>query len=204
MSDAISSQSLSEDIAFVRALAVEGQQGPFRGEVSLAAGLIWGTASLYSWSVVSRLWDPPGGMASAGWVWGVAALAFCLVGVPLRLYRARADGNRVAAAAWGGVGLACWTINAAIALAAWRMHSWVVLAVIPPMIMALYGGGWMVSAVAFRQPWQKWIGSFSLLASLALGAVAGQIEEYLLFALALYLLAALPGLIAVIRDRNKA
>jgi hypothetical protein len=205
MTDAVQSQSLSEDIAFVRALAVEGQQGPFRGEISLAAGLIWGSASIYSWSVVSHLWAaPPGGMASAGWVWAVAAVAFGLVGVPLKMYGARTNTNRVAAAAWGGVGLACWTIAAATALAMWRTHQGIIGTIIPPVIMALYAGGWLVSAVVFRQPWQKWIGGLSMLASLLLGFIAGQVEEYLVFGLALLLLMGLPGLVTVVRARGKA
>ena len=52
MSDAVHNPSISEDIAFLRALAVEGQKTPFRGEVSLAAGLIWGSASLFTWAML--------------------------------------------------------------------------------------------------------------------------------------------------------
>jgi hypothetical protein len=205
MTDAVQSQSLSEDIAFVRALAIEGQQGPYRGDISLAAGLIWGSASIYSWSVVSHLWaTPPGGMASASWAWAVAAVAFGLVGVPLKIYGTRPNTNRVAATAWSAVGLACWTIAAATALAVWRTHQGIITTLIPSVIMALYAGGWLVSAVACRQPWQKWLAVLSLLASLLLGFMAGQAEEYLVFGLALLLLMGLPGLVTVVRARGQA
>ena len=210
MSDAVHSQSLTpqsltEDIAFIRGLAEEGRKTPYRGGISLAAGLIWGTASLYGWAVTAGLWsNPPGGLASAGWIWLVATMAFAIAGVPLRIYRTGPGCNRTAAAAWGGVGLACLTVSAGMGLAAWRMHQGAVMALLPPMIMALYGGGWLVGAVAFRAPWQRWVGGLCLLSSLVLAYVAAQPVEYLLFALSLYGLAALPGLIAVLRPQPNA
>jgi hypothetical protein len=202
MSD--TTHTLRDDIAFVRALAEEGRQTPFRGEISLAAGVIWGSASLYSWSVASQVWHPPGGMSSVGWSWAVAAVAFILVGIPLHLYKVQPDTNRVAAAAWSGVGLACWTISLGAGIAMWRTHQYAMGAMVPPMIMALYGAAWLVCAVAFRAPWQRWVGVLSLLSSLALAFTAARVEEYLVFALSLYLLAGLPGLFAVLRDRAKA
>ena len=220
MSDAVHAQSpspsaLSEDIAFIRALAEEGRKTPFRGGVSLAAGLIWGSAALYNWSVFSGLWKSSGGAvgadwwnapgaASAGWSWLVAAVAFAIVGVPLRIYKSRPGGNRTAAAAWGGVGLACWVVSFAVVIAAVHTHQGIIFTILPPMIMALYGGAWLVSAVAFRAPWQRWVGALSLLSSLLLAYTAGQAIEYLVFALSLYGLAGLPGLVAVLRPQSNA
>ena len=220
MSDAVHSQSpspsaLSEDIAFIRALAEEGRKTPFRGGVSLAAGLIWGTASLYNWSVFSGLWNSSGrpvgadwwnapGATGANWSWLAAAVAFALVGIPLRIYKSRSCGNRAAAAAWGGVGLACWVVSFAVIIAGVHTRQGIIFTILPPMIMALYGGAWMVSAVAFRAPWQRWVGVLSLLSSLLLAYTAGRPIEYLVFALSLYALAGLPGLVAVLRPQAKA
>jgi len=198
MSDAVQPQSLSDDIAFVRALAVEGQKTPFRGEISLVAGLIWGSASLCSWAVFEKLISTPANISE---IWGGAAILFAAAGFPLGMYRRRAGTNRVAAAAWGGVGLACWTMFAATALAIWRSHAWMIGAFMPSMIMALYGAGWMVGAVAFRAPWQRWISFACLIVALLLGATVGRPEEFLIFAVALYGLMGLPGLLAVMRAR---
>ena len=198
MSDAVQHPSVSEDIAFLRALAVEGQKTPFRGEVSLAAGLIWGTASLYSWGVMEKLVGPPGNF---GWIWGSAAILFAAAGIPLGIYQRRAGTNKVAAAAWLGVGLACWTIAAATGLAIWRSHAWMIGAFMPAMIMALYGAAWMVGAVAFRAVWQRWIAAACFLVALLLGATVGMVEEWLIFAIALYGLMGVPGLLAVLRPR---
>ena len=76
MSDAVQTRSLSEDIAFIRALALEGQSTRYRGEIGLAAGLIWGSASIYDWAVWSKLMPPIGGYGSVGWIWLVALAAF--------------------------------------------------------------------------------------------------------------------------------
>ena len=200
MSDAVQPQSLSEDIAFIRAMAEEGRRTPFRGGVSLTAGLIWGSASLYCWTVAAGLWtNPPGGLASAGWIWLVAAVVFALAGFPLGIYRRAPGAHRAAAAAWGGVGIACWTISAAVIIAAVRTHTGAIFSLLPPIIMALYAGGWMIGAWAFRACWQLWIGGLCLLSSLVLAYFAAQPVEYLLFALALYGLAGLPGLVTVLR-----
>jgi hypothetical protein len=202
MSD--TTHTLRDDIAFVRALAEEGRQTPYRGGISLAAGVIWGSASLYTWGVASQVWRPPGGMSSIGWGWMAAMVTFAIAGMPLGMYRSRPDTNRVAAAAWSGVGLACLTISIGGAIASWRTHQYAIGGMIPPMIMALYGGGWLVGAVAFRAPWQRWVGILCLLSSLALAFTVARAEEYLVFALLLYLLCGLPGLLAVLRDRSKA
>ena len=210
MSDAVHTSSpntLSEDIAFVRALAEEGRNRPWRGGVSLAAGLIWGTASLYSWSVVIKAWASPFGPDSAGWVWLVASLVFAVVGFPLGIYRGRPDTNRTAAAAWGAVGVAIWAVSAAIVIAAVRAHTPAMFALLPPMCMAIYGGAWFMSSVAYKTGWQRWVGGLSVLTSLVLAYVASQPVELLLFALALYGLAGLPGLIAVLgapKSANRA
>ena len=120
------------------------------------------------------------------------------------MYRRSAGTHRIAAAAWGGVGLACWTIIIATGLALWRTHAWMIGHFVPVMIMALYGAAWMVGSVAFRQRWQAWISIACLLVALALGFTLGQPEEYLIFALALYGLMGLPGLLTVIRPQSKA
>jgi hypothetical protein len=202
MSNAASTQSVSDDIAFLRALAVEGQNSRYRGEIGLAAGLIWGTASLYDWAVWTKLIGPIGGYASVGWVWLVALIVFMAVGFPLGMYRR--SGNRAMSAAWGAVGAGCWTITAAIAVAAWRTNQGVMFTLLPPIIMALYGGAWLLSAAVMRRWWMCWVGIGCLLSSLGLAYAVAQPLEYLLFALALYLFAGLPGLVAVLRQHSGA
>lgn len=207
MSDAAPSQSqsasaLSSDIAFIRAMVEEGRQGASRSGIGVAAGLLWGTASLYGWAVWVKVIDPPGGVGAANWSWLVAAVLFMIAGFPLGMYRR--GGNRVAGATWSAVGMACWTLSAVVGIAAWRLHQGVIMTLLPPIVMALYGGAWLICAAAFRTWFLTAVGVLSLLSSLLLAYTVAQPVEYLLFALSLYLLGAGPSFIGVLRSRSAA
>lgn len=199
MSDAAPSRSLSEDIAFIRSMVEEGRRGASKAGISLAAGLIWGTASLYSWAAWTKVIDAPNS-GPGNWSWAIAIVVFALVGIPLGMYRP--TGNRAVGAAWGSVGASCWTITIAIWVAAWRMNAWAMFTLLPPIIMALYGGAWLVCASALRVRWMLWLGVLCLLSSLLLAYTAGQPVEYLVFALSLYAFAGAPGLVGVLRNRE--
>jgi hypothetical protein len=75
---------------------------------------------------------------------------------------------------------------------------------LPPIIMALYGGAWLVCAAAFRARWPAGVGVLCLLSSLLLAYTAAQPVEYLLFALSLYTFASVPGLIGLLHNRRQA
>jgi hypothetical protein len=204
MSDAAPSKSqsastLGSEIAFIRAMVEEGRQGASRYGIGIAAGLIWGTASLYGWAVWTRVIDVPGGVAGANWSWAVALVLFSLAGIPLGMYRR--GGNRIAGAVWAAVGWSCLAISAVISIAAWRLHMGVIVTVLPPIIMALYGGAWLICAAAFRTWFLLAVGVLSLLSSLMLAYAVAQPVEYLLFALSLYLLGAGPSLVGMLRSR---
>ena len=205
MSDAIQSEprgasALSSDIAFIRALVEEGRQGASRSGIGVAAGLIWGTASLYGWAVWTKVIDVPGGIAGANWSWAVALVLFSLVGIPLGMYRR--GGNRVVGAAWAAVGWACLTVSVVVSIAAWRLHMGVIVTLLPPIIMVLYGGAWLICAAAVRTWFLMAVGVLSLLSSLLLAYTVAQPVEYLLFALSLYFLGAGPSLVGVLRSRS--
>src|SRR3569833_1815909 len=105
------------------------------------------------------------------------------------MYRRR--GNRAVGAAWGSVGAACWTITAEIGLADWRTNLGIMWTLLPPIIMALYGGAWLLSAAVMRKWWMCGVGIGCLLSSLAIAYSIAKPVEYLLFGLALYLFAGL-------------
>jgi hypothetical protein len=207
MSDAIQSESrgasaLSSDIAFIRTMVEDGQRGASRYGIGIAAGLIWGSASLYFWAALAKVVDIPGGVAGASWAWPAAMVVFAVAGFPLRMYQR--GGNRVAGAAWSAVGWACLTVSAVVGIAAWRLHMGVIVTLLPPIIMALYGGAWLICAAAFRTWFLLAVGVLSLLSSLLLAYTVAQPVEYLLFALSLYLFGAGPSLAGVLRGRSAA
>jgi hypothetical protein len=197
-----SASALSSDIAFIRDMVLEGQRGASRNGIGVAAGLMWGTASLYVWAAWAKVIDPPGGVAAANWAWPVAMVVFAIAGFPLKMYQR--GGNRVVGAAWSAVGWACLTVSAVVGIAAWRLHQGVLVTLLPPIIMALYGGAWLICAAAVRTWFLLAVGVLSLLSSLLLAYTVAQPVEYLLFALSLYFLGAGPSLVGVLRSRSAA
>jgi hypothetical protein len=180
----------------------DGQRGASRSGIGIAAGLLWGSASLFVWAAWAKVIDVPGGPGPANWAWLVAVVLFMISGFPLGMYRR--GGNRVAGATWGAVGLSCGTLSFVVGIAAWRLHQEVIMALLPPIVMALYGGAWLICATAFRTWFLAAVGVVSLLSSLLLAYTVAQPVEYLLFALSLYLLGAGPSLAGVLRSRAAA
>jgi hypothetical protein len=202
MADA--TQTLREDIAFMRALAEDGGREQARGGLLMGGGLIYAAASLFHWSVFAQLWTPPLGFWSVDVVWLAASALFIALLTVVRLRQPAGSGNRAARTAWVGMSWAIWTICIGIGLAAWRTHDVLVFGLIPPMVLALYAGSWMVAAVVYTAPWARRLGFAALAASLGVAFLAGQASQYLAFAIALLLFAALPGFLFLQRARRAA
>ena len=189
------------DIAWLRSLAAEGAKTPpHGGSILFASGLIWGTAALAHWSIISGLFpvDPAG----FGLVWGVALLVFfAVLTVLTRRLKARGGvetaANRAFGSVWQALGWGIFSLFTSLMLidvgrtGQVRMAEWSLA--IPSIIVAFYGMGWAVSATMLRQRmlWARAIGSFVAAPLLAL--LSGSTVQYLAYAAALYLLMALPG-----------
>lgn len=144
-------QTLKDDIAFMRALAQEGSAVPLLfGGTMVAAGLIFGLASVGHWLMVSGTlkvpspWYLMGNWVAAGAVFGVICTLL------LRRAKSRpgytASVNKATGAAWSGVGFAifaCWAGMTAIGL---TTGDWQVMNMFPVLILALYGAAWFVAA----------------------------------------------------------
>ena len=189
------------DIAWLRSLAEEGAKTPPQGGAILcASGLIWGTASVAHWTIISGLLpvDPAG----YGLVWGVALLVFFATLFVL-IRRLKAQGgvetaaNRAFGSVWSALGWGIFSLFTALMLldvgrtGEANMAEWSLA--IPSIIMAFYGMGWAVSATMLRQRtlWVLAIGAF--IAAPVLALISGSSAQYLAYAAALYLLMALPG-----------
>lgn len=189
------------DIAWLRSLAEEGAKTPPQGGAILfAAGLIWGTASVAHWFIITGLLpvDPAG----YGLVWGVALLVFfATLFVLIRRLKARGGvetaANRAFGSVWSALGWGIFSLFSALILldvgrtgeadlAEWSLA-------VPSIIMAFYGMGWAVSATMLRQRmlWLLAIGAF--IAAPILALISGSPGQYLAYAAAMYLLMALPG-----------
>ncbi len=188
------------DIAWMRRLAEESAGGPVQGaSILFGAGLIYGTASLAHWAVINGAAGLDETSLNAIWI-GATLLFFAVLIVSIvRLRRAggvQTSANRASGTAWASVGWGIFALSVSMAVLVSRMGeaaAMVVFALLPSMIMVFYGSGWAVSAAMQRSRtlWLLAIGSFAAAPVLAL--FAGQAEQYLAYAVALFLLMALPG-----------
>lgn len=189
------------DIAWLRNLAAEGANTPPQGgSILCASGLIWGTASLAHWGIISGL--IPVDSSGYGAVWGIALLVFFVTLIVL-IRRLKSQGGvetaatRAFGSVWQALGWGIFSLFTSLILldvgrsGEANMAEWSL--VIPSFIIAFYGMGWAVSATVLRQKmlWVLAIGSF--IAAPILALLSSSTFQYLAYAAALFLLMALPG-----------
>lgn len=203
-------QSLRDDIAYMKTLAVAGRQGQILGgSILLLTGVIFGTTSFISWAIqLKYLPALPGGI---GLEWGVAVvlhLLALLVLIPAVQRRARAvgagDNSRLFGAVWSSMGLANFVAAAACVAAFARMQDFKMFLGYVPMIMVLYAMGWNISAAISRQRWMRLVALGSALAAVLLGWTIATNAMYLVFGASTFLFMALPGLKLVQRPAAQA
>ena len=188
------------DIAWMRRLAEEGAQAPMRGNSLLMfGGLLYGLASLFHWAIIVGLVPLAENQIWIGWIAATVAYWIILAVTIPRLRRAGVSttANRAAGIAWSGMGWGIFAMFVAMSVLGWRLADEVALeamfALIPSIIMVFYGVGWAVHAEMQRSR-KLWVLSFASFAAAPLLALfAGQAEQYLAYAAALFLLMALPG-----------
>lgn len=192
-------QSLKDDIAFMRALAQEGSATPLLGgSIMVAAGVTFGMAGLVHWAVVSRLLNLPQGVL--GIVWLSALVIF--LGLLMWLRRggdarpgAKSPVNRASGSAFAAMGWTIFIIALAIGILSWRTQSYIPTLIFPPLILGLYGMGWCVAAAMTGKRWIWMTATGSYVAALLVAWLSIDPIVYLVYAGALLLLMALPGLI---------
>lgn len=192
-------QSVHDDIAYMKALAQEGRQAPLLGgRILVTAGLVFGVAAVIHYAINSGLID----MAPVAYLilWGSAMLIFfgALI-VEIRRCEgkpgAQSAGNRAASAGWMGAGLGIFVMSLAIGVIGWKTQSSAVAAVFPPLIFALYGSGWAVSATMSGQKWQWYLAIGCWIATPLIAFLIGSPAMWLGYAAGLFLFALVPGLI---------
>ncbi len=193
-------RSDAADIAWLRNLAEEGAKGPTRGaSIMMAAGLIFGGASLIHWAAASGL--TPGGMALASTVW-LGATVLYLVVMTVLIVRQRGQAvvrtaaNRAMAAAWACIGMGIFALFASLFVNDLTSPSHLgtaVFALVPSIIMVFYGVGWGVTAAMVRSPALWGLAAASFIAAPLLTTLSGDPLQYLAYAACLFGLMALPA-----------
>lgn len=80
-----------------------------------------------------------------------------------------------------------------MAAACWRLQSAAPTVMIAPFVLVIYGIGWAVASMMSDLKWLRWLGVGAFAGAVVMGLLAGSSVQYLAYAAALLLLAALPG-----------
>lgn len=198
------------DIAWMKTLAEEGAKSPpHGGSILFAAGLIFGTASLAHWTVITGLIDAS--PSAYGAIWAAAGVAF-LAALVVLIRRLKAQGgvetaaNRAFGTVWSALGWGIFSLftslmmldlaqSAQADVAAWSLA-------VPSIIISFYGIGWAVSATMLRQKMMWVLAVAAFVAAPALALIAGSAHQYLAYSAALFLLIGLPGYL-LMRDAKR-
>ncbi|QTC91273.1 hypothetical protein [Brevundimonas goettingensis] len=189
----------STDIAWIRSLAEEGANAPLGGgRILMAAGVIYGLASLTQWAAITGL--TPFSVRQSNWIWLAATAVFLLLTLLDKLLLCPAGGvrtaaNRAAQAAWACVGTGIFAMIASIAVVAWKIGptGGALIFLLPSLIMVFYGLGWGVSAAMMRSTRLGALSVASFVSAVIIATMTGSDTQYLAYAVALFALMALPG-----------
>lgn len=191
-------QSVREDIAYIRAVAEDGRRAPLlSGAVLVAAGLLFGGASVGQWLLASGAlnltpWAPLWLWVATGVVFG--AVLFLLLGRARRKPGFHSPGNTAVGAAWSGVGLSIFAVWLSMMALGFATGDWGAMSLMPSVVLAAYGAGWMVGASMSGLKWMNLTALASYAGAAAMGLTARQPEGYLVFAAILALVTVAPGL----------
>ena len=200
-------QSVHDDIAYMKALAQEGRRAPLLGgSILIAAGLIFGLASIVAYGIDSGIINAPS--VAYAFLWGGAGLIFFVV---LMLQIRRTGGrpgansvvNRAGGAGWMGVGLATFFMALAMTVVSWKTGSEVSFMLFPSLIFALYGSGWAVSATMSDQKWQWRLAVACWIAAPLIAFLTGSPLMWLAYAAGLFLFALVPGVLLVRQEPSE-
>lgn len=195
------------DIAWMRKLAQEGADSPFQGgSVLMAAGLAFGGASMLQWLMASDVFPMSPLATPILWLGTVAIFLLIVFTRSTRLKgRPVTAANRASSAVWTGVGWGVFAYCAATAAVGARLESGeIVAAMIPSGVLVLYGLGWAVTAAMHRSRLLGGLAAASFVAAPLVGLLSGDPRQLLAYAVALLLLAAVPGGIMMRRARQAA
>jgi hypothetical protein len=197
-------QVLRDDIAFMRGLADEGSNAPLLfGGVMVAAGLIFGTASVGHWLIATGTLRLPPWWLMANWL--TAAGVFGVVCTRLVRRAGTRPGSssgthRATGAAWSGVGFAIFASWAGLAAMAVVTGDWQIMNAFPVLILALYGAAWFVAGEMTRQGWIKLVALAAFVGAVVVGALASGPHLMLAYAACLVLVAVVPGIVLMRRE----
>lgn len=196
--------AIRDDIAFMRALAEEGRNGPLLGgSIMMAGGGLFGTTSLVIWIGLLN------GLAIDSWIqlaWPVSGLLFfvALFVLVRRSPLPKGGAARAVGIAWSAAGWTMFVLICSLIIMAARLDDGRIMGAISPAILALYGCSWFIAAAASRRRWLYAVTAGSFLMALVTAWFALQTVDYLIYAISLFALVAAPGFVLTRQARKAA
>jgi hypothetical protein len=200
-------KAIRADLAFLRALAEDGRRTPLLGGSLLAAaGGCYGLASFVQWLILARIIAVPPAWLLGVWILAVA-VHLSIQALLIRRLAAKpgveSTANRASRDVWNAVGVGCFVLFAALAVASWKARTDVLIGFAPSIVLVLYGAAWWVAASVSGLAWIRAVAAASFAAAIALGLLIGSTWVWLAYAAALVLLTLVPGL-ALMRQEPPA
>lgn len=200
-------QTLQDDIAYMRALAHEGRHAPLlAGPVLVAAAVIFGAANLGQWAIQS-------GVVSVSpwaqlWLWIGAGVVFAgvltvLIGRMKGKPGYNSSGNTAVGAAWSGVGYGIFVTWLGLVALAVKSGDWRWMMAMPTIVLVAYGSAWMVGAAMTRTRWMTMTALLSYAGAVAVAWFADSPAIYLVFTVVLAAVALIPGLILMRQEPSE-
>lgn len=196
---------LKADIDFMKALAVEGGQVPLNGGLPLfMAGLIFGVAALLHYASVS--FAAFNGLTTLT-IWGGALLTYALWGVWWGIknraaFKVQGNKNRVVGTVWSGIGFSIFLFSVTLAILSYRLQNPQLGAFMMPVVLVLYGLGWIITAEVSAQRWMTLVGVGCFLVVPLIAWLSLRPEQFLLYALALIFSALIPGWFLMEKEKS--
>ncbi len=197
---------LKADVDFIKTMAVEGGQVPLNGGFPLfLAGLIFGVAALlhYAAAVSISLF---GGLSTFV-IWGGALSLYALWGLGWGLknraaLKVQGNKNRIVGAVWGGVGFSIFLFSVTLAILGYRLQNPQLGVLMMPVVLVLYGLGWIITAEVSAQRWMTWVGIGCFVITLLIAWLSLGPEQLLVYALALFCSALIPGWLLMAKEKT--
>ena len=200
-------KAIRADLAFLRALAEDGRRTPLLGGSLLAAaGGCYGLASFVQWLILARIIAVPPAWLLGVWILAVA-VHLSIQALLIRRLAAKpgveSTANRASRDVWNAVGVGCFVLFAALAVASWKARTDVLIGFAPSIVLVLYGAAWWVAASVSGLAWIRAVAAASFATAITLGLLIGSTWVWLAYAAALVLLTLVPGL-ALMRQEPPA
>lgn len=194
------SHQLKTNLDYLTDLAKDGSGGPIRGASFIfSAGLVFSSVSLLDYVFKADILPIPNPwFYPIMWIGGgiVFAIICAVLGVaiakkgPLNLM------NKAVSSVWQAIGWGIFVSAIVLGVGGAQTASTeIMLQLIAPVVLVLYGVGWWLSAMVSSKSWLKTVSIGSFMAAVGTSFLINRPEMMLVYAGALFLLAVVPGFI---------